>query len=77
MQPGQMQGGMMMNCPKMSGGQAGQSGAMNCPMMPAQSGVPAPMPGMGPSMHGQTQGMAPGMMPGRSDVGRHARQRAT
>jgi hypothetical protein len=48
-QPGQAQGGMMMNCPMMQSGQTGQGGMMNCPMM----------------MPGQTQGMGPGMMQGQ------------
>jgi len=40
---------MMMNCPMMQSGQAGQGGMMNCPMM----------------MPGQTQGMGSGMMQGQ------------
>jgi hypothetical protein len=32
-QPGPTPGGMMMNCPMMPGGQAGQDGIVNCPMM--------------------------------------------
>jgi|SRR5215510_12762418 len=59
--PGRMPEGMMMNCPMMSGGQAGQAAAMSCPMMsgPAPGG---PMSGMGPGMmQRQTQGTAPGI----------------
>src|SRR5262245_15831082 len=53
-QPGPTTGGMMMNCPMMPGGQAGQGGMMNCPMMPGQT------QGMGPGMmQGQ---MSPGQM---------------
>jgi len=52
MQPGQ--GGMMMNCPMMQGGQAAEGGTMNCPMMQANSSMTP----------GQTQGMGPGMMHG-------------
>src|SRR6516165_6305769 len=42
-QPGQTPGGMMMNCPMMQSGQAGQGG--NCPMM-----MPGQTQGMGPGM---------------------------
>lgn len=43
-QPGQM-GGMMMNCPMMQSGQAGQESAMNCRMMQGhmQPGQTSPM----------------------------------
>jgi hypothetical protein len=44
-QHGQSHGGMMMNCPMMSG--QTQQGGMNCPMMQGQSGGPGMMHGMG------------------------------
>ena len=47
-QPGHTPGGMMMNCPMMQSGQAGQGG--DCPMM-----MPGQTQGMGPGMmQGQT-----------------------
>jgi hypothetical protein len=57
-QPGQTQGGMMMNCPTMQSGQAAQGGMANCPMMPSQA-----QPGSA-GQQGQTQGMGQGMGPG-------------
>jgi hypothetical protein len=61
-QPGQ--GGMMMNCPMMQGGQMGQGGMMNCPMMSNQPGQTHGMgqgTGQGMMMHGMGSGqMGPG-----------------
>jgi hypothetical protein len=54
---------MMMNCPMMPGGQAGQDGIVNCPMM-----TPGQTQGMGPGM---MQGMGPGQMqPGQKSAER-------
>jgi hypothetical protein len=62
--PGQTQGGMMMSCPMMGSGQAGQGGTMGCRMMPSQAQPDSPG-----TMPGQTQGMGPGMMHGQMQPG--------